>query len=253
MAQYIDNPAGRLHKLLLDLHAAYPNEQQQQSKAAWIALVELIGNDSGLAGEAQIVAAVAALPAQIRDAVAHLSVDEDRKEHLLSNLDEVENGVVALMSRQPLFAMFTTFATKGEVPRSAAISALSHCSYELHLSMSETVISDDDLARIIEMINELIEEVTEAELPSVVKRAMLNHLVALLQAAHNVRIAGTGPLDDAMFALTGSIMRTNAQEDLVRVGLWERFTNVMSTLNLMLSTGQGAVQLGQGIAGMLGG
>ncbi|WP_431986279.1 hypothetical protein [Streptomyces griseoflavus] len=253
MAQYIDNPAGRLHKFLLDLHAAYPHEQQQKQTQAWVAVVEMVGNDLGMAGEVQIIGAVATLPGQIREAVAQLSADEERKEHLLLHLDEVERGVVKLLGRQPLWQTFLSFATNAEVPRSAAISALSHCSYELHRAMPEVVVSDEDLARIVDMINELIAEVHEAKLPETAKRAMVDHLMALLQAAHNVRIAGTQPLDDALFALTGSLARTTSPEDLAQAGLWERFKGALQTWDLMLSTSQSAGQLGQAIAGILTG
>ncbi|MDX3610293.1 hypothetical protein PV702_28475 [Streptomyces sp. FL06-04B] len=253
MAQYIDNPAGRLHKFLLDLHAAYPNDQQQKQKQAWAAVVELVGNDLGLDGELRIISAVATLPGQVRDAVSQLSVDDERKEHLLLHLDEVERGIGHLLGRQALWHMFSGFATNAEVPRCAAISALSHCSYELHRAMPETVVSDEDLARVIDMINELIDEVHGAKLPEAVKRAMLEHLVALLQAAHNVRVAGTQPLDDALFALVGSLGRTTSDEELAQAGLRERFKNALQTLDLMFSTSQSAGQIGQAIAGILTG
>ncbi|MER5980149.1 hypothetical protein ABT142_27125 [Streptomyces sp. NPDC001857] len=253
MVHYLDNPAGRLHKLLLDLHAAFPNHQQQETKQAWTAVVELVGNESGLGGEAAIISGVVSLPAEIREAVGTLSEEDERKEHLLAGLDQVEQGLNQLVNRQSLFSMFNAFATNGVVPQSAAVSSLSHCSYELHRSIPEVTISDDDLARIVDMLNELMREVAEADLPNVVKRAMLNHLIALLQAAHNVRFAGSQPLDDALFALTGSVTRTGASEDLARVGLWEKVKKAMQTLNLMLSTGQSAVQLGQGVAGFLDG
>ncbi|MFE7979944.1 hypothetical protein [Streptomyces shenzhenensis] len=251
MAHYLDNPAGRLHKLLLDLHEAFPNEQQQKAVQAWTAVVEFIGNESGLAGEAAIISGIVALPSQIRGAVAALSEDDERKEHLLSGLDGIERGMFQVASRQHLFGVFTSFATNGVVPQSAAISSLSHCSYELHRSMPEVTISEDDLARIVDMISDLMSEVAEADLPNAVKRAMLNHLTALLQAAHNVRFAGSQPLDDALWALTGSVARTNADEDLGRVGLWEKVKKAMQTLNLMLSMGQTAAQLGQDVAGFL--
>lgn len=253
MAQYVDNPAGRLEKLLLDLHRAYPTDQKQKQKQAWTAIVELISNEAGVAGELQIIGAVASLPGQIRESVGQLPVDSDRKEHLLLHLDDVERGIANMLLRQPLFGMFSPFATNGVVPRSAAISALSHCSYELHCSAPEAVVSDEDLARILEMIHALMAEVADAKLPDATKLAMLNHLTALLQAANNVRFAGTQPLDDALWALAGSTVRMNAEEDLTRAGLWGRFREAMDTLNLMLSTGQGAGQLGQGIAGFLGG
>ncbi|MGY1998161.1 hypothetical protein ACR31U_17550 [Streptomyces rochei] len=253
MAQYIDNPAGRLHKFLLDLHATHPHDQQQKQKQAWVAAVEMVGNDLGVSGEVQIIGAVATLPRQIREAVSQLAVDDERKDHLLLHLDEVERGIDHLLGRQTLWHMFVCFATNGEVPRSAAISALSHCSYELHRAMPETVVSDEDLARIIDMVNGLINEVHGAKLPEVVKRAMLDHLMALLQAAHNVRIAGTQPLDDALFALTGSLGRTTSPEELERAGLWERLKSALQTFDLMLSTSQSAGQIGQAIAGILTG
>ncbi|MFE6315853.1 hypothetical protein [Streptomyces rochei] len=253
MAQYIDNPAGRLHKFLLELHATYPNDQQQKQKQAWPAIVEMVGNDLGVSGEVQIIGAVATLPRQVREAVAQLSVEDERKEHLLLHLDEVERGIDQLLGRQTLWHMFVSFATNADVPRSAAISALSHCSYELHRAMPEIVLSDEDLARIIELINELINEVHGAKLPDAVKRAMLDHLMALLQAAHNVRIAGPQPLDDALFALTGSLGRTTSPEELAQAGLWDRLKSALQTLDLMLSTSQSAGQIGQAIAGILTG
>ncbi|MER5300189.1 hypothetical protein ABT039_12120 [Streptomyces lasiicapitis] len=253
MVQYLDNPAGRLHKLLLDLHSATPNDQQQKNKQAWMAIVELIDTGASLAREASIVGAVVALPGQIRDAVAGLDEDQERKDHLLSHLDEVEGGMSQVLSRQSLYAMFTTFATGGVVPQAAAINSLSHCSWALHSDARELTISDDDLARIIEMIKSLMTEIAEAELPSNVKRAMLNHLAALLQAAHDVRFAGTQPLDDALFALMGATGRTGAREDLDRVGLWARLQNAVQTVGDMLSTGESAAQIGQGITGVLGG
>ncbi|MFC8005593.1 hypothetical protein ACFUCH_13335 [Streptomyces olivaceus] len=253
MAYYTDNPAGRLHKLLLDLHAALPTDQQQKSKQAWAAIVDLIGNEAGLAGEASIISGVVALPAQIREAVGALREDDERKEHLLAGLDGIERAMNHVMMRQHLYGVFTAFATNGVVPQSAAVSSLSYCSYELHRSIPEVTISDDDLVRIVEMINDLLREVSEAELPNVVKRAMLNHLTVLLQAAHNVRFAGTQPLDDALFALSGSIGRTMAHEDLARAGLWERVKKAVQTINLMVSTGQATAQLGQSVAGVLDG
>lgn len=254
MAHYdSDNPAGRLYRLFMDLHAAFPTDQQQRPKQAWTAIVALVGNEAGLAGEAAIVSGVASLPAQIRDAVHALAVDDGRKEHLLDGLSEIERGIFQMLNRQSLYSVFCEFATSGVVPQSAAISGLSHCSYELHRSAPEVTVSDEDLERIISLITELMEDVSDADLPDMVKRVMLNHLSALLQAARNVRFAGTQPLDDALFALTGSVVnRANAEEDLSRVGLWEKFKKVVQGLNLMLSMAQGAAQLEQGISRILG-
>ncbi|MFJ5775089.1 hypothetical protein [Streptomyces sp. NPDC093094] len=253
MVEYVDNPAGRLRKLMLDLYARNQGDQTQKQKPAWTAILELAGVDGSLAQEMAVIGAVVGLPAQVREAVHALPVDDDRKEHLLDHLGEVEHGMGQLLTRQSLWTVFTAFAPGGVVLQSAAISSLSHCSYELHRHAPEPTVSDEDLARIIEMINDLMLEVGEADLPDVVKRAMLNHLMALLQAAQNVRFAGTSSLDDALFALMGAASRVNAQEDLARVGLWDKFKNAVQTLGTMMSTGQSAAQLGQGIAGVLGG
>jgi hypothetical protein len=254
MVEYVDNPAGRLRKLLLDLHARTNTDQMQKQKPAWDAILELAeAEDSPAAREVAIIGAAVGLPAQIRGAVQALPVDTERKEHLLAHLDGVERGMGAVLTRQSLWTVFTAFATGGVVPQSAAISSLSHCSYELHRHAPEPTVSDEELARLIDMINELIMEVAAADLPDEVQRAMLNHLLALLQAAHDVRLAGTQPLDDALFALMGATGRVNAQEALEQAGLWQRIKNAVQTLDTMLSAGQGAAQLGQGIAGFLGG
>lgn len=253
MVEYVDNPAGRLRKLLLDLHARSNTDQMQKQKPAWEAILELAELDgASVAREVAVVGAVVSLPAQVRESVHALPVEEERQEQLLAHLDGVERGMAAVLTRQSLWTVFTAFATGGVVPQSAAISNLSFCSYELHRHVREPVISDEDLARVIDLINELITEVAAATLPDEIKRAMLKHLFALLHAAHNLRFAGTQPLDDALFALMGATGRVNAQEDLERVGLWQRIKDTVQTLDTMLSAGQGAAQLGQGIAGFLG-
>ncbi|MEV0577626.1 hypothetical protein [Streptomyces sp. NPDC050392] len=253
MVHYMDNPAGRLRKLLLDLHAATPNDHQQKQKSAWTAIIELAGGEASLTREMSVVGAVVDLPKQVRDSVSALPVEDERKEHLLLHLDEIERGMDQAATRQPLFSMFTAFATGGVVPQSAAVVSLSHCSYELHLAAPEVTLSDEDLARIIELINGLMAEVAGANLPDHVKRAMLNHLTTLLQAAHDIRFAGTQPLDDALFALVGAARRVDDQEGLARQSWWRKFMNVVQDLSNLMSTGQSAAQVGQGIAGVLGG
>ncbi|MFF0834183.1 hypothetical protein ACFYWF_14635 [Streptomyces sp. NPDC003344] len=253
MVEYIDNPAGRLRKLLLDLYTRHRNDQEQKQKPAWAAVLELAGVENHLEREMAVIGAVACLPARVREAVHALPVEEERQEHLLAHLEEVERAMGHLLTRQSLWTVFTSFAPGGIVPQSAAISSLSHCSYELHRSVPEPSVSDEDLERIIDMIHSLMLEIAKADLPDVVKRAMLNHLAVLSQAANNVRFAGSQPLEDALFALMGAASRVNAQEDLVRVGLWDKFKSTVQTLGAMLSTGQSAIQLGQGIAGILGG
>ncbi|MBK3587927.1 hypothetical protein JHN49_31080 [Streptomyces sp. MBT57] len=96
-----------------------------------------------------------------------------------------------------------------------------------------------------------MDQVATAQLPNQTKMMMLRHLHALLQAAHLVRVTGTQPVDDEFFAFIGSMHRSGIQEDLERAGLWEKVKSAMATLNDMLSSTQGAVQLGQGIAGFL--
>ncbi|MFJ2402878.1 hypothetical protein ACIOUE_16410 [Streptomyces xanthochromogenes] len=251
MAQYRDNPAGRLEKLLLDLYAATSGEQAQRQKEAWRAVVDLAGGEPSFPRQMSVVGIVVGLPRQVRESVEYLPLDEERKDHLLLHLDKVEAGMVQLATRQTLYAMFTAFATGGVVPQCAAISSLSHCSYELHHSMPEITVSDEDLARIVDLITDLMAEVAEAKLPAQVKRALLHHLTTLLQAVHDIRFAGTQPVDDALFALLGVAGRADCQEKASADSWWRKFVSVVQDLGNLLSVGQNAAQVGQGIAGFL--
>lgn len=252
MAEHYDNPAGRLRKLLVDLHAAYPDQNVQASVTAWGAVLRVVARDMGLAGEASLVSAVADLPRQIREGVAALDFEDDRKEHLLEHLDEIEQSMMPLLTRNSLKDMFNKFSSGGDVPRSAAIYALSHISYELHRSQPEQTMSEDDLALITAMIMDLMAEVASAQLPAPIKARLLHHLHTLLQAAHLARIMGTTPLTDSLFATAGAFGNfPEAQAELERAGVWERFKEAVGTLNNMLTTGQGIAQLGQGIAALM--
>jgi hypothetical protein len=108
MTQYLDNPAGRLHALLLEVHAA---NRQNFGVSAWDAWARILVPEQPPTSGAVFVALaeLLQLPGAVRDAVAALDTDEEEKAELVEDLDKIEVGLEHAANRSQQL---------GEVPRS---------------------------------------------------------------------------------------------------------------------------------------
>lgn len=245
MSEYLDNPAGRLHELLIELHRATPREQ---NNAAWNAWVGILTPPETPVDSPEAVAAIARLlelPAAVRAAVAALDpdkVDEDEKAELVEDLDKIETGLrLTTQQSHPVKQIFAPFAPSGDVPRSAAVRTLKMCARKLHRLAPEPMTSADDLDRLAESVVELMQEVQDADLSPKTKALLLRHLHLLLQAIHSVRITGIVVLEERMDAFSAALVvrQPEAGEELLQSSVIGRFKAFLEAINLLLRGARG--------------
>ncbi|MBY8888058.1 hypothetical protein K7472_24920 [Streptomyces sp. PTM05] len=254
MAEHLDNPAGRLHALLLELHRRH--SQSPQGALAWDALAAITVPQYGASSPEAVVALaqVLALPMEIRDAVAAFTVDDvDEMEHLLEHLDEVESALALMTNRgQNLQQFFIKFAPGCDVPRSAAVGRLSTCSRALRSYRPEPVISAEDLSRIEQAITSLMSDVAEMELEPDARILLLRHLHAMLRAVHQVRITGCAPLEESLDAFVGALVRQpTAVAQLEDRGVLPRLTKLGQMINAAVAVANGAFELGNKVLALV--
>ncbi|MGW0665317.1 hypothetical protein [Streptodolium elevatio] len=139
-ADHLDNPAGRLQYLLLDLGRRYPRAdamRQTSLSTAWSAILDVPEHTP------EFFVAVGrfyTLPDQVTAAVNALTNHDDSgKARLLRHIDGIGDafrGHGAILAN-PLASLVETFATGCDIPRSAALAQLDNCSYELHRFQAE--------------------------------------------------------------------------------------------------------------------
>ncbi|MFD7645746.1 hypothetical protein ACFV4P_34460 [Kitasatospora sp. NPDC059795] len=244
-SEFLDNPAGRLRRLLLDLHAAHGGRGEQIS--AWHLWTEVLNPDGGIDDVETWTRflAVLQLPGRIRTAVEGLGLDEDEQEHLLEHLDRVERGLAQATHRHPALHNFAQFAPAGDIPNSAAVQSLQTCSRALHRLAGEAMASEEDLRRISQVVAELMEEVLGSELDSDLKGLLLTHLRAVQEAVQNARVSGQRPIEEATDALVGALRRRPSL--LTRLagaaGWLPRVKETVDTVNTVLGMEEQAREL----------
>lgn len=257
MAEYLNNPAGRLRSFILELHAAYPQPNAQSSVMAWDAVAQLLVPGMPLQSPQVVIAIgrVLALPGEVRRAVGSLDLDDPEDEaQFLEGLDAVEGGLALITQRNHLLShVFECFAPGGQVLLCGAIQSLAHCSRELRrCQRTDGELSTEDLEQIAEAITNLVTEVGRAQLDGALRVFLLDHLFAMLRAAHLVRVTGTGPLEGATDALLGQLRRhPDTTAGLQRTGFLARIGEVLAVINAAVAVSTGSVALTQTVLGAL--
>jgi len=195
---YYDNPAGRLHELLLALSQQNPNGSIVQ---AWATVLDLTLEDVVLH-----IGDVADLVRQIQDAVNH--VDERYLHAPVNRYRGAWSTPIyphAQAPSQPLNPV---------LPQPEALEALELVSAELHKLLPEGVVPDDtELDRLKEQVRTLVVLVREADdLPGEVKQAIVARLLDVEKAIQHVHVGGPDAVRLATEAVYGTLLRTASPE-----------------------------------------
>ncbi|MGW4879120.1 hypothetical protein ACWEPI_21470 [Streptomyces sp. NPDC004262] len=244
MPEYIDNPAGRLRNLLIEVHRASPN----QNVSAWQAVTKVLVPRAAPAS-AMVMSAMShllELPSEIRAAVAALNEDEEEKEYLLEHLGKIEVFLTSVANQTMVLQQaFQVFAVGGDVPNSAAVQSLSHCSRRLHRLRPEPTIPSEEIDELIQSVTELMSDIRGSGLEAAAKALLLRHLHLLLQALDLIRITGTAPVEESLDAFLVALQRApEVAEGVRRRGFGERLEAIAKVIRTAMSLARGAHQLG---------
>lgn len=227
MADY-HNPAGRLHELLTRFAA----QQGKSAVGAWASVLDVTEADVPM-----YLGEVASLLRDVRDAA---------KETGLDHFDPIPQHLTTLS--QSIFPLDQPFRGQSAnvAPDASAMQALKMLSAFLENTASEGKIpEDDELDELRESVRQLVEEVSYAELPPEIRRALLHRLVEMQGALEHLNIGGPDAVRRAAesLAISAVIYEGDAEHDgavfskikLVARKTWLAFTVTTTLANAVLT------------------
>lgn len=245
----LDNPAARLHRLLVDLKdlgEAEPSPPNVPLHEAWRRVLGL-GPESGPLVLLWQLGEVVRLPDQICSEV--LRIDE-----AYVNRDLIlrwEPAVMAVMRHSAVFSTHLSDAL-GSYDH-VDLLALEMCADALHRWRREQVIGEEELRQLKDSLEVLEQEITSAEIPAELRGFLLAHIAEMARALSDYQLRGIVGIRDAFDRLVGAfVRRPDLIPDPESHGGWaEKFKDFMSQVAIILAVVSGLAQLPGQVRDML--
>jgi hypothetical protein len=219
VVNHIDNPAGRLHDLLLKL-------AQKRSVYFRDALCDIYQVERDNALEVSpVILRVVQLPDKAKEQVQSLDESLYDAELILKWYQPVRN----LLS----WSAFSTTSPDAEdlikTLSADVMLSLEFCSDLLHRYRPEYVLQNEEMQRISDLISELGNEIADPAVDPELRAFLLDHLKEMESAIAAFPISGVGALTDALDKTVGSL---NRRSDIVvkaekSQSVWAKFGNLI--------------------------
>ncbi|MFG2441159.1 hypothetical protein [Streptomyces sp. NPDC048508] len=245
MTECVDNPAERLHSLLLEFCRI--GKELGPNHSNWDVWARTLSYDDAevAVGDAEFFrrfAEVKDLPGKVRQAISLTVLDVLHREYLLAPLVGVDAGLQA--SAQPghnVAQVWQHFSDSGDATRSAAIYSLQGCAGELRRAHVEAGLTEVEGRDLTALINDLTEAVIASELDEVDKQFLLARLNEMLAAVQQARLRGRYQVEAAVDAGRGALLRRpNLIRRVIDAGLFDAvgtfFTKATALLTLVGQT-----------------
>jgi hypothetical protein len=161
-------------------------------------------------------------------------------------MDKIDTFLTSVANRNSLLnSAFQVLAVGGDIPNSAAVQSLSHCSRRLHRFSPEPTIPREEIDELIQSVTTLMSDIRASNLDNAAKSLLLHHLHRLLQTLDLIRITGTAPVEESLDAFLVALQRhPEATEDVRRHGFGERLESIAKVIRTAVGLVRGAHQLG---------
>jgi hypothetical protein len=199
----IDNPAGRLHRILQKAKDTQETGQIGQAREGWAKVFDIpasfIRTDRV---EREVEEKLIENLIQLR-----LLIDEtERSLRDIEGLPERYLRPFPRIRQIPLTELNVPFGNYISGITEDTLTVLEFCAEELSGRHSEPVVDDDQLKELLEDVNALFDEIKTSTLPSDLKVLLLQELEEIRKAIQQYRIRGVERLREGLAAVTGSVM-----------------------------------------------
>ena len=196
----INNPAGRLYNILLK--SQNPSNHGIPAKQAWSQLLDVPDENQSLL--LRRLAKVMELPSTIKELIEKESNIEHQT--YLVWFPQINEAFSSLKLDAP-FSKFSQYS------HDTNLLGLRFCSDLLSRSKPEKIVEKEELEKLTEDVNMLINEIITSKVDAEVKQFALKHLRIILHAIQEYRIVGIEALRDISQISYGAIF---TQHDIAR-------------------------------------
>ena len=234
-----NNPAGRLHSLLVE--GKGQGRQDKSISKVWAEILEVPHADKGLL--LRRVGQVMALPSSIKEAMSY--IDDIDHSIYLRWLSQVESSFSILNFDMQWKNFIDKF--NGEIMYGIEI-----CSDRLSRERPEKTANEELLASLSEKVNELLSELDSAELSGNAWLYIHDHIVRTKEAIEEYRIRGIKPLEEVFqHAVGGVVLNPEIYQESQRTQQGKRFWEIMGYLALVVTITVGSIQIGKDVVSLL--
>lgn len=220
----LNNPAGRLHQLLVEAQQIKNNSPIADG---WRTLLKIEGKS--IADLLERLAPVLRLPHQAKAAV--LALENENHNLLLRWLPKVESAF-SIINLQAPWEQFKVHLDP------TTMYSLEVCGDRLSVRSPEGAIETETLNTILGQTRDLRGEVAAADLDRVLKDFLLRHLGEIEYAIENYRVRGTPGIQQAMRQSVGEIFtRPEVAAKVGQTSFGKRFVAIVLAINTVVSFG----------------
>ncbi|WP_329529660.1 hypothetical protein [Streptomyces sp. NBC_01462] len=240
MTECVENPAARLHSLLLDFCRVGKELGPNQSNwNAWARALSYDGAEVAV-GDAEFFRRLGEakdLPGKVRQAISLTVLDVEHRDYLLEPLGGVDAGLLASTNAAHNIAqVWQHFSDSGDATRSAAIYSLRGCADELRRARVEAGLTEAEGRDLTALINDLMEAVIASTLEETDKQFLLARLNEMLAAVQQARLRGRYAVEAAADATQGALLRRpNLIRRVMDASLFDSFVTFFNKVNALLA------------------
>lgn len=226
-----NNPAGRLHSLLLEGQA-----QNKTAKAedVWANILDVPENDKNLL--LRRVGHVLTLPSQVKEAMSH--IDNINHDLYLKWLPRAETSFSILNFQIQWKQFIDRFDPE-------IMHGIEICADRLARERPEKIADAEQLEKLLCKVNELLEELESTELDTKLWFYIYDNLMRVKEAIEEYGICGIKPLEAAFERAVGnSVLNPNIYKECQNTHTGTSFWEIMGRLAIVITIAQGAIQIG---------
>lgn len=234
---YLDNPAGRLYRILVAMQAIRPNLSVSQ------AMPEILGINPPLVPDlARAMGDLLQLPGEAQREIEKLTGTQS-KERLLRwqpKVIEALNCLLFQMASPPLkIGQIAALYGPGD------LMALEFCSEALHLAGAKQVVDHDFLTGIRQQISDLLDVLeSDSDLQAQLRDLLIWNVRAMLRACDNYDLRGVAGISDAYNQAIGTMVN-NWHVVESRHGsspaTWKKVVAVLASVATLLGSSAGVI------------
>ncbi len=228
-----NNPAGRLHSLLLEGKKQSTNVQ---ASVVWAKLLNVPEDDKSLL--LRRVGHVLTLPSNIKEAMSH--IEDLNHEVYLKWLPRVETSFSVLNFQIQWKQFIDRFDAE-------IMYGIEICADRLSREQPEKTADSEKLDKLLDKVNELLEELESSEMDNNLWFYIYDNLQRVKEAIEEYSICGIKPLEAAFERAVGNTVLTpNIYKECQNTDIGKSFWEFMSRLAIVITIAQGAIQIGNG-------
>ena len=226
-----NNPAGRLHSLLIQGKAQTPNVHASE---VWAELLNVPEDDKSLL--LRRVGQVMTLPSSVKEAMSH--IDDLNHDIYLKWLPRVETSFSVLNFQIQWKQFIDRFDAE-------IMYGIEICADRLARERPEKTVDENQLELLLEKVNELLEELESTEMDNKLWFYLYDNLVRVKEGIEEYKVCGIKPLEASFERAVGNTVLTpNIYKECQNTDIGKSFWEFMSKLAIVITIAQGAIQIG---------